>query len=177
MTKLIALTGYSQTGKYTLGSVFMAGGFQRLTMEDVTKHLFNPLCEEHLGFSAFAELPEQEEQMKPLFVHGRRIFYNSILLDYFKEVDILRSKGVPIINTRLFSIREARMWRMRGGKIYEVYRPDVGPRDREEETVIADLLAEDLIDGVVENSGSLRQFYVNCSKFARSVTRDKEGVY
>lgn len=177
MTKLIALTGYSQTGKDTLGSIFMAAGFQRLTMEDATKHLFDPLCEERLGFSAFIDNPEQQKQMKPLFLHGGRIFYNSILLDFFREVDRLQDKGVPIINTQLSSIREARMWRMRGGKIYEVYRPDVEPQTQEEETAVADLLAEDLIDGVVENSGSLRQFYVTCSKFIRSVARDMEGVY
>lgn len=164
---LIALTGYGRAGKDVLGAELVKAGFHRAAFGDIVKGIFNAQCLELLGYSAFTEENAQKEHLRPLLVHGGQVFYGYVSEQYFSHVDMMRSHGQPVVNTRLFRIEEARLWKERGGYIWEVERKGNPPKEPEEARSLEELRAAGLIDCTFKNHGTLADWEFQSREIAR----------
>lgn len=168
--QLIALTGYGRAGKDVLGAELVQAGYTRRAFGDIIKRIFDPLCFEHLGYSAFTTDPMQKEHIRPLLVHGGQAFYDTVSAEYFANLDQLIGRGIPVVNTRLFRPEEAHEWRKRGGVIWLIDRKDNPPAEPEEERAIDELLESNLVDEIIFNNGTLAQFQALSRGIAHALT-------
>lgn len=145
----VGFAGYAGAGKTEAAKVPVQLGFTPHNFSSLIKVQINPMVKENLGFSAFTEIKEQKELIRPLMEMWGEINYDNIFTEYFQQ---LPERSV---NDRITKLKEAEAWRRRGGIIVWVERIDSGqvypPSTMWEEEVYKDLKRSGLITHYVEN--------------------------
>lgn len=152
---LVAFTGYARVGKDEAAKVLIQHGYERRCFGDIIKSMFDELCIQNLGFSAFTEDDAQKKMIRPILEQGGEVFYDPIFSKFFRH---LPPKAV---NTRLCREREAVEWKRRGGIIIEIRRSGVGPSTEWENKQVESLRRRDLIDAVILNDWDVRQLHAD----------------
>lgn len=156
--KLIAFTGYAGAGKDETAAPLIAAGWQRRAFGDVIKGIFDPLVQEHLGFSAFTADRAQKSRIRGLLVHGGEAFYDTVFDTYFQA--LFTDVRLPsLVNTRLMRLREAVKWKECGGIIIEVVRPGVLPAEPMEAAWLEEIRAAGHIDHRIHNAGTVQALH------------------
>lgn len=145
----IALTGYARAGKDEVGKILQDFGYERRTPGDIIKRQVCDLVEEELGFSAFTEIPEQKEKIRPLLEHWGEVNYDNIQNEFFASLP------ARCVNTRLVRWPEAKRWQDEGGKLYVVLRTGKAPATAWENAQYEELLRHVQINGVIRNDGTI----------------------
>lgn len=147
--KRVALFGYGNCGKDTAGQALVRRGYTRSCFGDIIKRQVDGLVRHYFGFSAFTEVDEEKQKIRPLLESWGDVNYWGIFHEYFSDLPEL------CVNTRLCRVREAEEWKRRGGTILEIFRPGHGPVTPWEAKIGEDLLAAQLIDGIILNDGTI----------------------
>lgn len=147
----IALHGLSRTGKDTVGTIIRSffPQMRRVAFGDIIKADLDQLIFDHFGFSAFTENDNEKAIIRSMLVHWGYANYQSVERRFFRDMPIFA------VNTRIFRVREAKLWKQAGGVVWEVTRPCTTPAEPNEALEIATCRAEGLIDAVLENDGTI----------------------
>lgn len=130
MSKMVALSGISRTGKDTLGAEFVKAGYHRVAMGDQIKALFKGVIREIHDIDSFTETDELKDLIRPILVHGGEVpgIYEYVLARTMQEA----RDFAPAINTRLFRPIEAEAWIAAGGEVWWVQRPGAVAKEPKE---------------------------------------------
>jgi hypothetical protein len=158
---LVAFTGYAGAGKDVAAEPLIAAGYSRRCFGDIIKGQIDPLIQKYLGFSAFTENRVQKAVIRPLLETWGEANYDSIMEEFF---DTLPERAV---NTRLCRTREAEEWVARGGKIFEVRRPRVGPATDWERNELASLRRAGLIYDTIDNDATVDNLHDLIKRYFR----------
>ena len=176
---LIALTGYSRSGKDTAADHLVSLGYERRAFGDIIKGLvrdagpstfrffrdwlldtgreqariseiaYGWALVKHCGIDPFT----QDDSVKP--------FLRALLEDYgiyrYDEVTSTFFSTLPAkcVNSRLCRAQEAGEWKKRGGIIVEVVRPGGKPHTDQERRWVEELHEAGLIDTILKNDDSI----------------------
>ena len=153
---MIALTGYSRTGKSTVANVLKNNwGYVELSMGSIIKQQLDDLTLQHLGFSAFTETDSEKQQIRHLLEHWGDVNYTNILDEFFNEVrHHAFQNNTSVVNSRLCRLQEARSWRDMGGIVVEITRPHWNAATPWEEEVMLKLRTAGLVDFEIANDGT-----------------------
>lgn len=146
---LIAFCGYGRAGKDEAAKTLINAGYARVAFGDIIKGLFDEVVKKFLGFSAFTEVSEEKQKIRPLLEQGGEVFYEHVYNTFFSS---LPGRAV---NTRLCRVREAKEWIQRGGVIVEVRRPGLEPDTQWSKDIVDGLYREGLVAGMIMNDGTL----------------------
>ena len=178
---LIALTGYSRSGKDTAADHLVSLGYERRAFGDIIKGLVRDagpttfrffrdwlldtgrhqlrISEIAYGWSLVklcgVDPFTQDDDVKPLL--------RSLLEDYglyrYDEVtsEFFSTLPAKCVNSRLCRAQEALEWRRRGGVLVEVVRPGGKPHTDQERRWVEELHEEGMIDTIIKNDGSIEQ--------------------
>ena len=176
---LIALTGYSRSGKDTAADHLVSLGYERRAFGDIIKGLVRDagpttfrffrdwlldtgrpqprISEIAYGWSLvkFCGIDPftQDDSVKPNL--------RALLEDYgiyrYDEVTRLFFSTLPskCVNSRLCRAQEALEWRRRGGVLVEVVRPGGKPHTDQERRWVEELHEEGMIDTILKNDDSI----------------------
>ena len=179
--QLVALTGYSRSGKDTAADHLVSLGYERRAFGDIIKGLVanagpstfrffrdwlldtgrpQPrISEIAYGWSLVklcgVDPFTQDDSIKP---HLR-----ALLEDYgiyrYDEVTSTFFSTLPAkcVNSRLCRAQEATEWKRRGGVIVEVVRPGGKPHTDQERRWVEELHEAGLVDVILKNDGSIIQ--------------------
>lgn len=142
---LVALCGYSRAGKDTAAAGLLPLGYVRYNFGDVIKRQLDDCVREHFGFSAFTEDDSQKKTIRRTLEMWGEDNYENILAEY------LRNLPPVCVNTKIVRTREAEAWKLRGGIIIEVFRPELEPATDWERDRLKELHRADLVDHLIEN--------------------------
>jgi hypothetical protein len=176
---LIALTGYSRSGKDTAADHLVSLGYERRAFGDIIKGLVRDagpttfrffkdwlldtgrnqlrISEIAYGWSLVklcgVDPFTQDDEVKPNL--------RALLEDYgiyrYDEVTRLFFSTLPskCVNSRLCRAQEAREWRDRGGVLVEVVRPGGKPHTDQERRWVEELHEAGAIDTILKNDDSI----------------------
>lgn len=176
---LIALTGYSRSGKDTAADHLVSLGYERRAFGDIIKGLVRDagpttfrffrdwlldtgrpqlrISEIAYGWSLVKlcgiDPFTQDDSVKPSL--------RALLEDYgiyrYDEVTRLFFSTLPAkcVNSRLCRAQEAREWRDRGGVLVEVVRPGGKPHTDQERRWVEELHEAGAIDTILKNDDSI----------------------
>lgn len=147
----IALHGLARTGKDSVGRVLISlvPGLTRVAFGDLIKQDLDPVIREHFGFSAFTEINEEKELIRPVLVAWGYANHASIERRFFATLPALA------VNTRIFRARECELWGAAGGVVWEVVRPGAIAAEPQELKELEECRSRGLITRVVRNHGTL----------------------
>jgi len=151
---LIAFCGYGRAGKDEAAKTLIKAGYTRVAFGDIIKGVFDEQVKRFLGFSAFTELTEEKQKIRPLLEQGGEVFYDYVYNTFFSQ---LPSRAV---NTRLCRVKEAKEWTHRGGVIFEIVRPGLAPDTQWSKDVVDGLHNAGLVAGRIVNDGTLEDLEV-----------------
>jgi hypothetical protein len=178
---LIALTGYSRSGKDTAADALVAIGYERRAFGDIIKrfvaedqsvmfsHFRHWLLDTARTQSRISEIAygwslvklcgvdpfTQDDEVKPLL---RALFEDYGIWRYDEVVQqFFSSLPEKCVNSRLCRPEEAIQWRQRGGLIVEVIRPGNRPQTEVEGQWMTELHVQGLVDSIIKNNGSPSQ--------------------
>lgn len=148
-SNLIAFCGYGRAGKDEAAKTLIAHGYDRVAFGDIIKGVFDDQVKKYLGFSAFTEVTEEKQKIRPLLEQGGEVFYDYVYDTFFSQLP------ARAVNTRLCRIREAEEWIRRGGVIVEINRPGLKPDTEWSEQIVQGLWDHGLVSDVISNDGTL----------------------
>ena len=146
--KLVAFCGYARCGKDTAGRALINHGYERVSFGDIIKAQTNGLVQTYLGFSSFTQDDAQKKQIRPLLESWGDVNYDNILSGFFANLPEFA------VNTRLVRVREARMWKERGGVLVLIARPNYSAATSWERVALIELAVEVGFDYTIYNDGT-----------------------
>lgn len=153
MINRIAFTGLSGVGKDEAARPLLAMGFVRHCFGDIIKREMDSTIQKHFGFSAFTENRDEKARIRRTLESWGEDRYDTILSEYFAALP------EKCVNTRLIRIREAEIWRQRGGIVVCIHCPGVKPATQWEQDRLNDLRSSKLIDVVLCNDGDVERLH------------------
>lgn len=147
----IALHGLARTGKDSVGRILMEAipSLKRVAFGDIIKGDLDEVIRKHFGFSAFTEINEEKEIIRPVLVHWGYANYASIERRFFEALPL------HAVNTRIFRARECEHWVKAGGVVWEVLRPGAMPAEPKELEELTECRDRGFITRSIANFGTL----------------------
>lgn len=157
--KLVALCGYARCGKDTAGRALINHGYERVSFGDIIKEQTNALVKAHLGFSTFTQDDEQKKQIRPLLESWGDVNYEKILSEFFANLPEFA------VNTRLVRVREAKMWKERGGVLVQIVRQPRNPATDWERDALYELAYKVGFNVIIHNNSTEADLHARVLEF------------
>lgn len=178
MTKLIALTGYSRSGKDTAADALVELGYTRCAFGDIIKAMVNEApIEEFSLFRDWLESSGRDRKRVADIAHGWCLvklcgvspftqndevkpLLRALLEDYgiwrYDEVTHRFFSTLPelCVNSRLCRAAEGHLWRQKGGILVEIVRPGNTAHTPVEAGWMQELTDAGLIDVILYNDST-----------------------
>ncbi|MDX2007435.1 MAG: hypothetical protein SFU83_19530 [Meiothermus sp.] len=175
MNKLwIAFHGYGRVGKDTAGNAVIAAvpGMKRVAMGDYIKADTDAVLQEYTGISAWTDDPVGKEQIRGFLVQAGYHRYPK----YWQQMTEKAQHEPLLVNTRIFRLEECQWWVDNGGVIFEIVRPNCGPKDPKEHEELLAVREAGLITAAVFNDGTVPEFERKITNLTRGLAAVKLGL-